>query len=533
MNEGIRNVGRQRQSIAVAILVLIMALAACTPGATLRVSLSPGVVPLVLGGQAQVEVTVTRAGTAGDLTLLASGLPSGVAAQFAPAVLAGAAQTSTLTLSAAPGATQGTTTVTVTVSGVGLAASDTFELTVDALAVTGLVKGAIGQPIPGVTVMIEGHGSTTTAADGTFEIDDVAVPYVLTVLDPVAKWAHTFRGLSVAAPELFPITSLSSPQAVPSATVSGDLGAPVLADRRTIVCVEGLDAPAYGCATVSEGATSYSIPVIWREGMSAEVRLRALEYSMDALSFDPTAITGATASTTFTVTEGGATDVDLVMGGAVAPANFTATVNPAFPADSFNAGAMTHLTARFTLGLTGFGSATNSLSVFTPFFSGSTYTLFAGAVDAAGGSSVQWRTGVTQGASLEFEPPTPPFLTSPADGATGIGQSTVFTVGNTAGGVLTYQFLPSVAGPSFAITTTETSVAIPDLSAAGLPLPAASDYYWSVYSSPETLDMSAAVTGLGYLGAYVETAYALSYGGPAPSADGILAASATRNFTTQ
>ena len=98
---------------------------------------------------------------------------------------------------------------------------------------------------------------------------------------------------------------------------------------------------------------------------------------------------------------------------------------------------------------------------------------------------------------------------------------------------MTFQFNPMGPGPSYAVTTTDTSVTIPDLTAQGLALPAATGYSWSVFATPEILDMSQAVTGLGYIGAYVELAYALSLGGPAPSADGMISLSESRQFTTQ
>lgn len=526
--------GAFRWLAAAALLALSAILVACTTGASLALQLSPTAVELFRGGQVQVEVTVTRpANATGDLTLAVSGLPSGVTAQFVPSMLAGAAQSSTLTLEADTGATLGAATVTVTVSGGGLSASRELEVVVETLTVEGLVEGSLGEPISGATVVITGHGSTVTAADGSFSLEDVTVPYDITVLNAAQEWAHTFVGVTSASPELFPLTSLSAPPAVPTATITGDLDAVVAPDHQTQVCVQGTTVQVYGCTSVFEGNSQYTITINWIEGTDVEVRLRAVEVSTDALTSEPTAITGAAASAPFNVTEGGAIDVDLVMGGPVAPANFTAIVSPDFTPASYNSAAMTHLTGSFTIGVTGFGDDSATMGVFTPFFSNATYTVAAGATTASGGSSIEWRTGLAQGSSVEFEPPTPPTQVLPADMATGVDHGTAFTVDNPGGGALTYQITPFVAGPSYAITTLDTAVTIPDLSPHGLTLPAASNYNWSVFGIPGVQDMEQAVTGLGYLGAYVELAYALTRGGPAPSGDGTISLSDTRQFTTE
>lgn len=52
----------------------------------------------------------------------------------------------------------------------------------------------------------------------------------------------------------------------------------------------------------------------------------------------------------------------------------------------------------------------------------------------------------------------------------------------------------------------DTAVTIPDLSLYGLALPPVSTYDWSVFATPSVQDMNQAVTGHGYLGAYVELA---------------------------
>lgn len=400
------------------------------------------------------------------------------------------------------------------------------------LSVKGLVRGAFREPIPGVVVVVHGVGTDTTGADGRFQVDGVSAPYDVTVLDPVAGWAHTFLGVSTGAPELFPIASLLLPAGVATATVTGELDAPVPADHEAYVCVHGVDETVYGCGHVLGGESSYAIAVRWLGDPTTDARLRAIEYEQDPMTLSPTALTGSTASEVFTLTEGGVSDVDLIMGVAGPVTTFTVEVTPDFSPDGYAGVALTHIDQFATLGITGFDSDTPSLTVFTPRFTGAAYTVAGGAYTDAGASSVHWRTGVPAGATLQFDVPAPAVPLAPAEGAADVGTGTTFRVSNPAGGAMTVVFSPESDGPMIAVTSLEESFTLPDLSEHGLPLPPAVKYYWGVYAVPSVTDMNAAVTGTGYLDGYELIALALNSGGPQPGRDGRISLSGTRTFTT-
>lgn len=400
------------------------------------------------------------------------------------------------------------------------------------LNVRGTVKGVYGEPIPGVVVVVHGVGTTATDADGRFQVDGVTAPYDVSVLDAAAGWSHTYVGVTTGAPELFPIASLLVPSGVATATVTGELDAPVPMGHQVYVCAHGVDEAVYGCTYVYEGQSSYTIPALWLGGGSADVRLRAIEYSEDPLTGAPTALTGATASGVFTVTEGGVSDVDLIMGVPGAVTTFTLNVTPTFTADDYYGVAMTHIDQFATLGLTSFDSDAPTVAVFTPRFTGATYTVAGAATVATGASSLHWRTGVAAGATVDFEVTAPPVPVAPADGAAGVGPGSVFTLSNPAGGALTALLSPNGDGPMIAVTTVEDSFTLPDLSAHGLVMPAATQYFWSAYGVPSVTDMTAAVTGSGYLGGYERISLSLNAGGPQPAQEGRISLSATREFTT-
>ncbi|WP_309672170.1 hypothetical protein [Gemmatimonas sp.] len=100
----------------------------------ITVSATPAAVTVAAGSAVTTAVTITRVGAyAADVALAATGLPAGVTAGFAPAMLTGATLTSTLTLTSTTGAAVGVATVTVTASGTGVTArTATVNLTVTA-----------------------------------------------------------------------------------------------------------------------------------------------------------------------------------------------------------------------------------------------------------------------------------------------------------------------------------------------------------------------------------------------------------------
>jgi hypothetical protein len=513
---------------------LFAVLTACSPSASITVTLSPASGDLVLGGELVVVVTVARSGGASaDIALAATGLPADVSAAFAPATLGGGATTATMTLSAAPGAAQGTATVTVTATGAGLSASRTFEVTVTDLTVTGTVVGSFGQGLAGISVSIQGQPTVVTAADGSFTVDGVSVPYDVAIASGADQWGNVYQGLTTATPELFSLASVASAVVLPTATVQGTLDGLVPADHVTKVCVEGIDEAVYGCANVNAGTDTYTITANWVGGGTISIRVRAVEYSL--ADFEPVAVTGASASGVTSMTEGGVSVVDLVIGAPVPPSQFPVTVTTTFTPTRYIAGAITHLNPRFSLGLgTKSSVADPVITALTPFYSGSTYTVIGGAFGANNAQSLRWHLGLQPGDSVTIATPTPPASTLPADGATGASHSTTFSAGNPEGGVLNFMFSPQfgVTGPTYLVTTTATSVTIPDLTSLGLSLPAASTYIWSVYGTPDSPDVDTALT-VGNLRGYVELAYSLSLGGPGPTEEGSISVSESRTVTTQ
>src|SRR5690606_27345775 len=92
-----------------------------------------------------------------------------------------------------------------------------LELEVVGLTVDGTVTALFDQPVSGLSV--ESQGKTdVTAADGSFTLTDLSLPYDLTVYDSIDQWAHVYHSLTHASPKVSPIYAFTGP---PSGTPRG------------------------------------------------------------------------------------------------------------------------------------------------------------------------------------------------------------------------------------------------------------------------------------------------------------------------
>jgi len=73
-----------------------------------------------------------------------------------------------------------------------------------------------------------------------------------------------------------------------------------------------------------------------------------------------------------------------------------------------------------------------------------------------------------------------PRLGLPVDGATGVTKETAFSCSKFEGGVHIFAIVGEPGQPRYQIVTTATEAKIPDLSAAGIALPSAANYMWTV-----------------------------------------------------
>lgn len=506
---------RLRVPVLWVLLVLVVTLAACTgPTPSIVVATSGASAAVVRGGSVDVTVSLTRLGGAADpVTLDIAGLPANVGATFAPTVLSGATLESTLTIEADALAAEGTVTLTITGTMGTLSDEVDLSLEITSLSVTGRVEGVLGRPLSGLSVSSQGV-SDFTDTNGEFTLDGLAVPYDLaTSTAAVNGGLHVFEGMTSATPVVSPFFSILLLSPSSTTTIDGDLlgGAALAANEIVVVCLEGVDVIVIGCDRLDAGDTAYAVTATWQAPGDAAVRVHALYFTLGG-DGTPAAYQGYDTFETV-ISGGGPTTQDLTFEPLAAHA-MTATLVPA-------AG----LTVTGTIGYARFGpnlamplfqavGPATDVDVLMPDLPDVTYDLLAVA-SSAFGSSLAWLRGVGADAGT-MTVSAPAELLAPTDGQTGVGLATTFSA-STDGGPQTFYWVPTAAGPQFALTTMRSSVTLPDPALGGFAFPAGADYDWMVAGIGGTDVDDAAVRGITE---YYELLAYLDSGGPGVASDG-------------
>jgi len=454
-------------------LGLVLALAACGQGPNVQIVLDTTTAELVRGGSVEVLVTLTRTGgAAAELTLSASGLPADVDASFSPATLVGTTLTSTLTLTAAVTAPEGGYEVSVRAAGLGLSATTALDLDVVSLTVTGRVIATYGAPYAGASVSSQGD-SAVTDADGTFTLSGLTVPYDLSVWSTADAWVHVYEGLTGTDPVLSPFEAISSSiTSTMSAEISGSLtgGAiPVGANQTVRVCVEGVDGPVSGCATVIPGISSYSFTANWLDSASRKVVLHALQVEADGsdTSFGYPGYTSAP----LTITHASPVTVDLDLGAALPTETVTVDVETAGTLPGIVAAVQVGPALLMAVG--GVAAPDASVDVSMPVIPDASYTFIGGVALQAFG----WQAGVTGSTATVTMPGDITLLTPPA-AAPNVTTSTTFTVSTTPGTPVTFAWMLDSSDVTVAVTTMASSHTIPNLAPFGLAVPGNAPSTW-------------------------------------------------------
>jgi len=499
---------------------------------------------LILGGSGTVQVTATRSSEAtAPLALQVDGAPDWVTVTFSPSSLTGSTLESTMTVSTDahdPDAEPTSFVLTVQAVGTGLNAQRTLEVNVGLLEVNGTLIDALGAPLAGLTVTSPGQAPVVSGVDGSFTLSDMTVPYDLVVVDTANSVGHRFEGLTAAEPRVMPISAIISGLTGDlSATVSGTLThaslIPVPANHGATVCLEGLNGSVVACDYLGVGESDYDLFPSWWQPDDLNVRVRAYVYEADA-SGKPTAIVavGTAGPTLLSDSDNAMVNVNLSDASGQASVTVDVSVPPGY--DIANLSLVTHYGqfASFALGTGGSDSATETL--IAPFFSGAPLTVLAtGSPTApdASSSTIAWSSGHMSGDSVDLDLPQPATAISPAEGATGITSSTVYSVANTSGGVLTYLLQPTGIGPVFATTTMAETATFPDLATFGMGLPTSASYFWGVIATHHVTSTDDAVTGAGYLGDFVALSVAAAGGGGTISGAGQVSSTGSVDVTTE
>jgi len=345
------------------------------------------------------------------------------------------------------------------------------------ITVSGLVRERGGEPISGAKVVVAGANPVTTDADGRFSIPGVAVPYDLTVMLTSSNTALVYKGLTRADPALLSLDFAGADQ---TATISGTT--PPTSGPVTFVFFQsGRNVIGGGFADAATG--QYAITVSWRGSATARSgRLNALQFTSGPTQ--PTSYEGY-ANKPLTITAGGdfssnnfvAADLtdpsEQSIGGSVAvPTGYSLTFRRLYL-----------FFERVPLIWTEQNHPSSAFTYTVPAVSGAVFGVGAWSEDAASRVSFFFKRGINGNSSdtgVPLEAATQ--LALPADGATSVDAATPFSWGQGGGsGVNLFEVIPdNSSNPTFLVFTTGTDAKIPDLSQAGMTLPASAGYTWYV-----------------------------------------------------
>jgi hypothetical protein len=356
------------------------------------------------------------------------------------------------------------------------------------------VRGTVvidGVPAGGITVGIPGTGTTTTAADGTFALGPVRVPYDVGLAVPSQGHALFYLGVDNATPRLPFLTGLPGPSltGTVSGTVTGGDGYPQPADHDTVTCLDydgSLGQPS-GDA-VAPGW--YSAKIGWWGTPSIATKLRGIQRVVDPTSDLPIDYVAYGEVDPLTVTTAGIAQVLAL--DAVAATTIAGTIT--LPEGYAVASKDVELGC---LRLAVDGTATTAFAYRTPRVGGAELAVKVkartpgSAIPGTSGASVTaLRIGLAPDATdVDLTLPAAPLLLEPEDLPSLVAPGTTFSWSERPGSIHVLTLRPFVA-ESWSLTaiTSRATVALPDPAVVGVPFPRQMTMTWRAGSvSPRTM----------------------------------------------
>jgi len=462
---------RARGGLAVALFYLVACGSSGGGGGGVQgtLTISPQTASAVIGGPA-VSFTATLSGSSNAISWTLNGpgtiAPSGGSTTtYTPPPFGGSPVTATVTASA----------------GAGVSASATVQVGVPtSIDVSGTVVGSDRVPIAGVNVTI-GAQSVITGADGRFTISNVSLPYDLTAVLTSPKRGIVYQGLTRRDPTVVMLGVTATPL---TGTVTGNLsGGHPLGGANESTRVQFASPEARNLLNGNDlfvASNPYSMQAAWIGPTTTTGTVHALQWQADGGTV-PTSFTGYASQTGVSVSSGGNVAADLVMSAPpVSTVGGTIRIDPSLLYFGQSISITFPDAPRIVLG----GDApSGTFSYLVPNVGGATASLIAQAISSASNVSDLQMAGIPPGTTnLVVDLAAPPTPVAPADLATDIATTTVFTWTGMPGTVNLFgvRGRGTTPSPSYYVVTSGTSARIPDLAAQGLGLPPAAAYSWNV-----------------------------------------------------
>jgi len=358
------------------------------------------------------------------------------------------------------------------------------------ITIVGTVLNGRGQPLAVIPVIVEGHTPVVTDAAGQFVIAGVAVPYTLILIPFPGQQVRVVAGLTRPDPSFSFSADFNPSTATIAGTTSGGAGFPLPANHTTYVSYRLEADNSVGNFFPSPTTGDWgSLPTEWQGPLSTTARFFALQFARDpaglAVNF-----TGV-ATLDVPIANGDAlSGLNIALGG-VATATISGSVN-APPGWGFQGkGLLIRHTNGSDILLPSDVGLLNTFSLATADAPGLS-TRMTVTLNAPGGGTVKvFRGNVpVPAAGYTIDVPTETVLLSPPNGAVDVGHATPFHVSHDTDRVFAFFWAPTGPGPVIALTTSEPTATIPDLSAYGLGIPPGTTYEWfcQVVGSGLTVD---------------------------------------------
>ncbi len=342
--------------------------------------------------------------------------------------------------------------------------------------ISGKVVDGYGTGLAGRTVLI-GASSTTTDAAGAFTLTGIATPYDLVVLAPAPnKIATVYLQLTRTDPKVPDLSE--SGQTGLTATVKGAISGgnslPTSPDTLTLVTWGSPDQLTFGTYV---DASDYTFNVSWPSPATITGTVHGLQWTLDG-NFTVTGYighgvkTGVSLSNAMTVT-----GADLTLTAPLTD-NISTIATPPADHEIFERDVFLSFDDGTYFQVSGDGLDGGTLAVPVPSDIGAKAVVLFRALSSDGSmeTDAQLRgiTPGTTGTTLSLPPPAR--LTSPAEGATGVGTGTDLIWTPLNAGIHVIFLNGSANDPAYAIVSGGSRARIPDLSAQGLALPSGHSY---------------------------------------------------------
>lgn len=337
-------------------------------------------------------------------------------------------------------------------------------------------------PAVGVSVVIEGHPQVVTDGAGVFHVDDVVPPYTVIVLDDGNAGAVVYAGLTRSDPVLLgPLPTATALQgAAVEGDVTGGVGWPTPPGTETIVAYGSAGRGSMAVTTADATGGAYDVSLQWVGASPIEVTGAAIQMETDGDGV-PLSYTGFGTSRIDANNGWVHTAVDI----ALAPVS-TGLVSGTVAIPTGYSDGATLLEAKhfrgpsflFWMGLYPPGP----FSAPVPDPSDTILRLLLSSTAPTGEDVYLSRVVQPGDSGLAFQIPGVTRQLGPSDGTAGVTHATTFQVNRQSGRAYNVRYYPVAPadGPYVFLTTAASSWTLPDLSAYGVTLPAATTYEWTV-----------------------------------------------------